>query len=255
MFIVLFILNQDKKGIMTPERLNILIADDDEPFRAFIEQRLIRYAYDVATCADGQEAIDLLSQHKFDVILLDHKMPERSGLNVLQWMQEQKLNTPVILLTGEGSEQIAVEAIKLGAYDYLQKGTMDIDRIDGEIRAAHGQQKLNEEKNASSSQQQPSLRDQHLIEMIDSVASVVMNSLASLQLRLDESEQEMKSISNDVQLDHVKNIWNELKSEQEVLASSVNTLLSLTKAVEVGKSGSFVAAQIEAFKKKFSDKT
>ena len=143
--------------------------------------------------------------------------------------------------------------MKLGAYDYLQKGTTDIERIDGEIRAAHGQHMLNEEK-AAASPQQPSLRDQHLVEMINSVASVVMNSLAALQLRLDESEQEMKSISNDAQQDRVKNIWSELKSEREVLTSSVNTLLSLAKAVEVSKSGSFVATQMEEFKKKFSDK-
>ena len=93
---------------MIPPKLNILVADDDEPFRVFIKQSLGRQSYDVVSCGDGQEAIDILSQHKFDVILLDHKMPERSGLNVLQWMHEQKLNTPVILLTGEGSEQVAV---------------------------------------------------------------------------------------------------------------------------------------------------
>jgi DNA-binding NtrC family response regulator len=238
---------------MMPPKLNILVADDDEPFRAFLKQSLVMQSYDVVSCRDGQEAIDILSKQKFDVILLDHKMPECPGLNVLQWIHDQKLNIPVILLTGEGSEQDAVEAMKLGVYDYLQKGTKDIERIDGEIRAAHGQHMLNEEKSAVSPQQ-PSLRDQHLVEMINSVASVVMNSLATLQLRLDESEQEMKAISNNAQQDRVKNIWDELKSEREVLTSSVNTLLSLAKAIEVTKSGSFVATHMEEFKKKFPDK-
>lgn len=114
---------------MTPLNLKILVADDDEFFCAFVNQILKKYSYDVVSCTNGQEAINLLIQQKFDVILLDYKMPERSGLNVLQWMYEQKNNTPVILL-GEGSEHIAVEAMKLGVYTYLQKETTEMERRD-----------------------------------------------------------------------------------------------------------------------------
>jgi DNA-binding NtrC family response regulator len=115
---------------MIPLNLKVLVAVDDELFREFIKQSLMKYSYDVVLCSNGQEAIDLLIQQTFDVILLDYKMPERSGLNLLQWMYEQKNNTPVILLTGDGSEHIAVEAMKLGVYTYLQKETADMERGD-----------------------------------------------------------------------------------------------------------------------------
>ena len=239
---------------MAPPNLKVLVADDDELFRTFIEHKLLSYAYDVVLCTNGQEAIDLLMQETFDVILLDYKMPERSGLNVLQWMHEQKNNTPVIVLTGEGSEHIAVEAMKLGAYAYLQKGTADMERIDGEIQAANGQHMLNEEKAAASTNQTSATEEQHLTEMVDSVASVVLNSLATMRMKMDESEQELTQFTTGTQQENIKSIWSELKNDQELVTSAVMTLLSISKVVEGEKKMSFTAAQVEEFKKKFSEK-
>jgi DNA-binding NtrC family response regulator len=233
--------------------INILLADDDNPFRAWMEQRLQRACFNVISCANGQDAIDLISNVPFDVIVLDYKMPEKTGLNVLQWMHEQKLDTPVILLTGNGSEHIATESTKLGAYDYLQKGTNDMNRLEDELRAAHGEHMLNSEKAGVSDQQSPSTHEKQLAEMLDSLSSVVKNSLATLQLRLDESENEITMLSRE-QKSQLKAVWNELRSEEKILSSSVNALLSITKAIEVAKLGSFASTQIEEFKKKFSEK-
>jgi DNA-binding response OmpR family regulator len=233
---------------MEAQSLNILIADDDNPFRAWMEQRLQRARFDVISCSNGQEAVELINHIQFDAILLDYKMPEQSGLNVLQWMHEQKCDIPVILLTGNGSEHIAAESMKLGAYNYLQKGTNDMDRLEDELRAAHGEHMLNREKSAEAHQQLT--REKQLANMIDSVSSLVKNSLATLQLRLDESELEVTTL-NDDQRNQLKNIMDELRSEQQVLSSSVDALLSITKAIEAAKLGSFVETQTDEFKKKF----
>jgi DNA-binding response OmpR family regulator len=238
---------------METQSINILLADDDNPFRAWMEQRLQRARFDVISCSNGQDAIELISNVPFDVVVLDYKMPEQTGLNVLQWMHEQKLDIPVILLTGNGSENIAIESIKFGAYNYLQKGTNDMDRLEDELRAAHGEHMLNREKAAAADKQFPSTREKQLADMLDSVSSVVKNSLATLQLRLDESENEVTTLNSD-QKNQLKAVLEELRSEQQVLSSSINALLSVTKALEVAKLGSFFATQTEEFKKKFSTK-
>lgn len=108
---------------MEPKRpLQILIVDDEEPFRKVVSVVLQdRGGFDVEECESGESAIAALRQRAYDVVILDYRMEAVSGLNVLQWMLEQKIDTPVIVLTGAGSEHIAVEAMKLGAYDYIQK--------------------------------------------------------------------------------------------------------------------------------------
>lgn len=111
----------------TQERLRILFADDDDSLRLTLSEYLSSEAgYQVDACVSGEEAIELLKQQHFDVVLLDYKMPGLSGLNVLQWMYEQKMETPVLMFTGAGTETVAVEAMKLGAYDYIRKEHVEI---------------------------------------------------------------------------------------------------------------------------------
>ena len=128
-----------------------------------------------------------------------------------------------------------------------------MDRLEDELRAAHGEHMLNREK-AAAEQQSLSKREMQLAEMLDSVSSVVKNSLATIQLRLDESENEITMLNSE-QKSQLKALMDELRSEEKVLSSSINALLSVTKAIEVAKLGSFVTSQTEEFKKKFSEKT
>lgn len=111
----------------TNPQLRLLYAEDDDSLRLTLTQYLSTEAgYQVESCSTGEEAIELLKQQSFDVVLLDYKMPGISGLNVLQWMYEQKMDTPVLMLTGAGTETVAVEAMKLGAYDYIRKEHVEI---------------------------------------------------------------------------------------------------------------------------------
>ena len=127
--------------------LKILLVDDEEPFRKVVGDFLnSTNLYVTYFCESGEEAIALISQNRFDVILLDYKMAGVSGLNVLQWLHEQKIDTPIIMLTAAGSEQVAVEAMKLGAYDYIRKEHLQIEYLPTIIKSVHQQYLFSKEK-------------------------------------------------------------------------------------------------------------
>jgi DNA-binding NtrC family response regulator len=122
------------------EQLSILLVDDEETFvRLLAEQLRDDYGYTVSYVTSGREAIERIQNARrgYDVVLLDYMMPEMTGLNVLQWLHEQKNETPVVVLTAAGSEPVAVEAMKLGAYDYLRKEHLDIQRLGLVIQSTH----------------------------------------------------------------------------------------------------------------------
>lgn len=117
----------------TPTNSNVrtlLMVDDDDAFRIAMKQAISESGkYKVRSADSGESALEALQHDQFDVIVLDYRMPGISGLNVLQWMHEQKIDTPVVMMTAAGSESVAVEAMKLGAYDYVRKEQIDIDHI------------------------------------------------------------------------------------------------------------------------------
>ncbi|MBL4902480.1 response regulator [Desulfocapsa sp. AH-315-G09] len=102
--------------------LTILVVDDDPVIRKLLEQRLIREHYDVLLAEDGQKGNDLLSTNHIDVVLTDLMMPgDIGGIEVLEFAKELERNIDVILITAHSSIDTAVEAMKKGASDYLEK--------------------------------------------------------------------------------------------------------------------------------------
>lgn len=114
---------------MTEPVLNVLIVDDEPTYRIVLTQTLKGCGHTTEACETGDGAISLLQKNKYDVVLLDYKMPGTSGINVLQWMYGMKMEVPVILITGYGSEEIALEAWKWGARDYFVKGKSDMSQL------------------------------------------------------------------------------------------------------------------------------
>ncbi|MBN2339706.1 MAG: sigma-54-dependent Fis family transcriptional regulator [Acidobacteria bacterium] len=98
----------------------ILVVDDEPGQRQFVGGALAR-EYDVVTAADGREASELLSARSFSLVITDERMPDMGGIELIRWMREHDPETPVIVLTAYGSVETAVEAIKLGAEEYLTK--------------------------------------------------------------------------------------------------------------------------------------
>ena len=99
----------------------ILVVDDDEFVCNSLKWLLIDEGYDVEVCTDGKSALQVLSKHNFDLVLTDLMMPEVDGLMVLQEVKRISPNTAVIILTGYGTLESAMAALREGAYDFLTK--------------------------------------------------------------------------------------------------------------------------------------
>ena len=122
------------------DRLRVLLVDDEESYIKIVALGLRdEYEFNVAVAESGQEAIELMKASRvgFDVVILDYRMPGMTGLDVLRWMNENKVETPSFMLTAAGSEAVAVDAMKLGAYDYCRKEDTDLPHLAHLIRATH----------------------------------------------------------------------------------------------------------------------
>ncbi len=106
---------------MDHSQCRILAVDDEEAFREVISTLLSEEGYPITTASDGIEAINLLQQNLYDVILLDIRMPKVDGVEVLKYIREHMPDAQVIMLTGVAELKLAVECMKLGAYDFIAK--------------------------------------------------------------------------------------------------------------------------------------
>jgi len=106
---------------MNPFNIRILIADDEKNLRMVLAKELSDEGYEVRETDNGSDAAGLLEKDEYDVLLLDLNMPGMDGMGVLKKIKSQELPTEVIILTGHGTVSTAVQAMKLGAYDYLTK--------------------------------------------------------------------------------------------------------------------------------------
>ena len=100
-------------------KIKLLIVDDEVQFLNSIAQRLELRGFEVAKAVNGLEAVDITRREKFDLALLDLKMPGMDGREVLEILKKEHKFLEVIILTGHGSFESAVECTRLGAYSYL----------------------------------------------------------------------------------------------------------------------------------------
>lgn len=100
---------------------NILFTDDEKTFRNIMTKELTRMGYNVTGCGSGAETIEKMQEKDFDVVILDMNMPVMDGIETMKRVKEMEPTTEVIVLTGQGTIENAVQATKLGAYDYLTK--------------------------------------------------------------------------------------------------------------------------------------
>jgi DNA-binding response OmpR family regulator len=115
---------------MTQEPAHVLIVDDEEPIRITMRDLLQRRGYDVTIAENGEAALALIHQRPFDLLLLDLKMPGLSGVDVAQRAREIQPDVAIIILTGHGSLESALDSMHLGVFDYLLKTSSPRDVID-----------------------------------------------------------------------------------------------------------------------------
>lgn len=100
---------------------SILIADDDPSIRSLLKTFLENEGFAVSEAKNGAEVLSRLSNGKPDLVVMDVRMPEMTGIDVLQKINEQNLDVPVLLMTAYGTANLAIKAIQLGAHDYITK--------------------------------------------------------------------------------------------------------------------------------------
>jgi DNA-binding NtrC family response regulator len=116
--------------------IKLLIVDDETRFLEAIAQRLSKRGFDVRTATNGADAVALARREKFDIALLDLKMPGMDGSQVLHILKDEHTFLEAIILTGHGSLESAVELTKLGAFSYLPK-PYEIDKLIETLKDAY----------------------------------------------------------------------------------------------------------------------
>jgi len=109
----------------------ILVVDNDEGLVHFLSRLFVKQGHEVTSAGDGATALERVTAELFDLILMDYKMPGLNGLETLAEIKRAQIKTPVIIMTAFGTTETAIEAMRLGAYDYLLKpfDTEELRRI------------------------------------------------------------------------------------------------------------------------------
>ena len=123
---------------------NILLIDDERAIRKTLSEILTYEGFKVKEAADGEEGLKMFSEKTFDVVLCDIKMPKMDGIEFLDKASISNPDVPVIMISGHGNIETAVEAVKKGAFDYISKPP-DLNRVLITIRNAMDKNRLNKE--------------------------------------------------------------------------------------------------------------
>lgn len=121
-------------------KIKLLLVDDEKGFADIIAKRMSKRDIDVTKAYSGTEALQAIRKADFDVAVLDLKMEDMDGIEILKIFKKMDPDLAVIMLTGHGSEEAARDGIKFGAFDYLTK-PCDLEELLAKIREAYQQRK------------------------------------------------------------------------------------------------------------------
>ncbi|MCJ7809582.1 MAG: response regulator [Desulfobulbaceae bacterium] len=124
---------------------SVLVVDDEKDFVEMLSLRLQEVGEKVSTAYSGKECLETLEKTNIDVVILDIKMPGMDGMETLREIKKRFPVIEVIMLTGHGSTETAVEGMKFGAFDYLMKPA-DFDDLDAKLEGARKRKDEQEER-------------------------------------------------------------------------------------------------------------
>src|SRR5438552_14021450 len=110
-----------RERVETHKSLRVLFADDEKSLQEFMRSELPRLGHEVTVCPDGRAALKALEKSTFDAAILDIRMPGMTGIEVLEQLKQVSPDTETIMMTGHASMETAIEAVRLGAFDYVTK--------------------------------------------------------------------------------------------------------------------------------------
>ena len=126
-------------------KIRVLLVDDEEEFVRTLSDRLTLRDYDISASLRGDDALEKIKQYNYDVVILDVAMPGIGGIDALREIKKIKPLTEVIMLTGHGTVETAIEGMKLGAFDFLMK-PCNMEDLDTKIKKAQTRKAEHEER-------------------------------------------------------------------------------------------------------------
>ncbi|MEP0822226.1 MAG: response regulator [Ignavibacterium sp.] len=237
----------------TSSQANILLVDDNDEFRRFFSSVMTdEFSHRVVVASSGHEALEILRGGRafFDVIFLDYFMPGMSGLEVLHRLKEEGIRIPVVVLTGAGNETVAVEAMKLGAYDYLRKEDIDIPHLGTVIEATRERHMFRVAKELEEDQAREILLNKEATERVRSVLNAMtpaLNSaLAEIAVHLEiHAPHALREVEAGTARSRLSAIFRELQRQVAVLESGIKGLLNLYQLVYARHEMSSAIEEIE----------
>ncbi|MGF1479623.1 MAG: hybrid sensor histidine kinase/response regulator [Cyanophyceae cyanobacterium] len=240
------------------ETYNILVVDDDEVDRMAVGRALKKAGVqmNLAEAVDSATAIATLKEELFDCVFLDYRLPDRSGLELIRQLQALGLKVPLIVLTGQGDEQIAVELMKAGASDYLSKSRVTPETLSyvfrnairvhrAETRAAVANQRLRESNELLRAKNQELDRQRRQIEQQNrkllEVSQLKSQFLATMSHELRTPMNAIMGFSQMLLLErygsltgHQKDMVDRIFNNGQNLLTMLNEVLDFSK-IEAGQ--------------------
>jgi DNA-binding response OmpR family regulator len=216
--------------------LSVLIIDDEVAFSSLLCMDLESDGmYAVKTASSGELGISMMTAERFDVLLLDYHIGTMTGLQVLEWMNQQKVDTPVIMLTAAGTEEIAVNAMKLGAYDYARKERLELTHLPILINGIYERYLFRQEMKARELAHLEEEKHQAAVQMfqttVRTIAHHVNNALAIIMLRSSSYERMVKKNLDPETANQFIQLIADLKGQASVIESVVRSLVELSNVV------------------------
>lgn len=230
---------------MSKEKLKVLIVEDNPTDALIVKKRLQRdnaFEYDVIHVVSGEDALSLLEKTSFDIALLDYNLPKKSGFETLREIKAKNIEMPIVMITGQGDEQVAVSLMKEGAFDYLPKREGYDDSIPlmirktiAEFRAKLEKEKLQKEiglrkEELEKINEQLKELDRMKSDFVANVAHELRTPLTIIKGNLDNINE---GLAGEVQPKQ-KEILGDVFKVVKRLTRLVNDLLDLSK-IESGK--------------------
>jgi CheY-like chemotaxis protein len=245
---------------MEEQILNILLADDDEFFAGVVATQLQdEYKYHVTIVHNGREARDLIaagSNHHFDMILTDYSMPEMNGIDLMKWIRDHAVEIPVVMLTAAGSDVIAVEAMKLGAYDYVRKEQLDLQHLGVVISATHERHQfriakaLEEERAREISLN--ILATDKVRDILNALTPSLNSALANINGDIETRGEDLCKQLPSPQREQLHDLLQQIQSSAVLLETSIRGLLGLYRMLYAHHAE---AKEIDRLKREIEEKT
>lgn len=216
------------------KQYKILVVDDDYASRLMLKKALEQYSYDVTLCSNGTDALNLLREQKFDLVLTDLIMQGISGIDLLEKLRELESDIATILLTGHASIETAVQAVRLGANDYLLKPInleelqirikRAFERVELERRLYEAERKLTYNATIATTNHE-----------INQPLTVIISAIDMIKMELQKLNVQNPRLTNYLQLMHKSSmrIANILKKLREITHPKIQDVPLGMKMIEI----------------------